>query len=192
MSSPDKDDYKASETEKTSASIALQDKNYFNEKYTPLLKNLAEEAATTDYSNQTRGIAQADTMQALTGDGPVFQYATGVDNAADLASAAVGNMLQASQQGLTISKDRQLNTLATARGQANDAASGLAQASRATASKELQFAKAKQSQRLASIGAATKFAGQAKKNRDKNLALGASSEPEISGMANTGLASWFG
>ena len=31
MSSPKKDDYKASETEKTSASIALADKTYFNE-----------------------------------------------------------------------------------------------------------------------------------------------------------------
>jgi hypothetical protein len=189
MSSPKKDDYKASETEKTSASIALADKTYFNEKYTPLLKGLAEEASTTDYSNQTRGIAQADTMQALTGDGPVFQYATGVDNAADLASAAVGNMLQASQQGLAISKDRQLNTLATARGQANDAASGLAQASRATASKELQFAKAKQSQRLAAIDSATAFAKQAGQNKSKNDALAAT--PGLEDEAATGLKSWF-
>jgi|TARA_R100001463_G_scaffold44276_3_gene92117 hypothetical protein len=185
-SKPKKQDYQASEAEKTSASIAKADKDYFNTKYKPLMVNMAEEARATEFDRIGRGISQADTMQALTGGGPVFQYSTSVDNAADLASAAVGNLLDASIQGQNISRDRQLNLLAGARGQQMDAASGLAQAARIGTSKELAFAKAKQATRLGNIKNMSRFAAKMGQNKSENEALLSSDETKDAGTSGLG------
>ena len=92
-------------------------------------------------------------MQSLTGK-PTLSGARSVDESADLASAAVGQMAAASAQGLAASRKQQTGVLGTARGQAGEAMSGLAQASRIQNTKDLQAAKAKQMVRQAKFNAA--------------------------------------
>ena len=152
-SKPKKSEYKASEAEKTQASVAQAEKNYFNENYAPLLREMRDQSMQEDLGGVARGVAGADTMQALTGK-PTLSGARSVDESADLASAAVGQMAAASAQGLAASRKQQTGVLGTARGQAGEAMSGLAQASRIQNTKDLQAAKAKQMVRQAKFNAA--------------------------------------
>ena len=128
-SKPKASEYKASEAEKTQASVAQAEKNYFNENYAPLLREMRDQSMQEDLGGVARGVAGADTMQSLTGK-PTLSGARSVDESADLASAAVGQMAAASAQGLAASRKQQTGVLGTARGQAGEAMSGLAQASR--------------------------------------------------------------
>jgi hypothetical protein len=152
-SKPKKSEYKASEAEKTQASVAQAEKNYFNENYAPLLREMRDQSMQEDLGGVARGVAGADTMQSLTGK-PTLSSARSVDESADLASAAVGQMAAASAQGLAASRKQQTGVLGTARGQAGEAMSGLAQASRIQNTKDLQAAKAKQMVRQAKFNAA--------------------------------------
>ena len=95
-------------------------------------------------------------MQSLTGK-PTLSGARSVDESADLASAAVGQMAAASAQGLAAQRQQQTGVLGTARGQAGEAMSGLAQASRIQNTKDLQAARAKQQVRNAQTAAAVKI-----------------------------------
>jgi|21_taG_2_1085346.scaffolds.fasta_scaffold59132_1 hypothetical protein len=152
-SKPKASEYKASEAEKTQASVAQAEKNYFNENYAPLLREMRDQSMQEDLGGVARGVAGADTMQSLTGK-PTLSGARSVDESADLASAAVGQMAAASAQGLAASRKQQTGVLGTARGQAGEAMSGLAQASRIQNTKDLQAAKAKQMVRQAKFNAA--------------------------------------
>lgn len=152
-SKPKASEYKASEAEKIQASVAQAEKNYFNENYAPLLREMRDQSMQEDLGGVARGVAGADTMQSLTGK-PTLSGARSVDESADLASAAVGQMAAASAQGLAASRKQQTGVLGTARGQAGEAMSGLAQASRIQNTKDLQAAKAKQMVRQAKFNAA--------------------------------------
>jgi hypothetical protein len=152
-SKPKASEYKASEAEKTQASVAQAEKNYFNENYAPLLREMRDQSMQEDLGGVARGVAGADTMQSLTGK-PTLSGARSVDESADLASAAVGQMAAASAQGLAASRKQQTGVLGTARGQAGEAMSGLAQASRIQNTKDLQAAKDKQMVRQAKFNAA--------------------------------------
>ncbi len=154
-SKPKQQDYQASEAEKTQASVAKAEKDYFNQTYAPLLREMRDKASSEDLGSVARGVAGADTMQALTGR-PTLSGARSVDESADLASAAVGQMAAASAQGLAAQRQQQTGVLGTARGQAGEAMSGLAQASRIQNTKDLQAAKAKQQVREAQTAAAVK------------------------------------
>jgi len=157
-SKPKASEYKASEAEKTQASVAQAEKNYFNENYAPLLREMRDQSMQEDLGSVARGVAGADTMQSLTGK-PTLSGARSVDESADLASAAVGQMAAASAQGLAASRKQQTGVLGTARGQAGEAMSGLAQASRIQNTKDLQAAKAKQMVRQAKFNAAEQIGG---------------------------------
>ena len=102
-SKPKASEYKASEAEKTQASVAQAEKDYFNETYAPLLREMRDKASSEDLGSVARGVAGADTMQSLTGK-PTLSGARSVDESADLASAAVGQMAAASAQGLAATK----------------------------------------------------------------------------------------
>ena len=65
-SKPKASEYKASEAEKISASVAKADHDRFKELYDPLLQTMREASKSTDPTRQLRGRANADTMQALT------------------------------------------------------------------------------------------------------------------------------
>lgn len=88
-SKPKKSDYKASESEKMSASIAMADKQAFDEKYGPLLKNMRDQSKSDDPTRQLRGRANADTMQALTSD-LSFRDTQELERSGEIANAALG------------------------------------------------------------------------------------------------------
>ena len=181
-SKPKASEYKASEAEKTQASVASAEKKYFNEKYAPLLREMRDQSMNEDLGGVARGVAGADTMQSLTGEGPSLAGTRSVDQSADLASAAVGQMAAASAQGLAASRKQQTGVLGTARGQAGEAMSGLAQASKIQNTKDLQAAKAKQMVRQAKFNAAEQVGGALIAQGQKNLdSYGGSSD-----MAETG------
>ena len=67
---------------------------------------MRDKASSEDLGSVARGVAGADTMQALTGR-PTLSGARSVDESADLASAAVGQMAAASAQGLAAQRQQQ-------------------------------------------------------------------------------------
>ena len=66
MSSPKQSDYKASDAEKASASVALERYKFFKQNYDPKLQEMRDKARDGDPSQILRARANADTMQALT------------------------------------------------------------------------------------------------------------------------------
>ncbi len=129
---------------------------------------MRDKASSEDLGSVARGVAGADTMQSLTGK-PTLSGARSVDESADLASAAVGQMAAASAQGLAAQRQQQTGVLGTARGQAGEAMSGLAQASRIQNTKDLQAAKAKQMVRQAQTEAAVNIGTKLGKQGFENL-----------------------
>ena len=168
-SKPKAQDYQASEAEKTQASVAKAEKDYFNQTYAPLLREMRDTASQEDLGGVARGVAGADTMQALTGQGPSLAGTKSVDQSADLASAAVGQMAAASAQGLAAQRQQLIGVLGTASGQQGEAMSGLAQASRIQNTKDLQAAKAKQMVRQAQTEALVNVGGAFAKQGFKNM-----------------------
>ena len=157
---PKSQDYKPSEAEKTQAAVSKAEKDYFDQKYGPLLREMRDLADKEDFSATAKGRAQADTMQALTSR-PSIQAARSVDSAANLASAAGSQQAQADFQALQAKRQRQVGVLGTARGQAADATTGLSRAAQIQSTKDLEFAKAKQQERDARFAAGLKLAGTA-------------------------------
>jgi len=143
-SKPKKQDYQPSELEQTNAAVAAAEKRYFREKYQPLLTQMRDESLKEgDQQRILKDRAQADTMQALTGMRPSLAATQAVDYQSDLASAALGQQMQASRAAKDISTTKQTNVLGVARQQAADAQSGLAAASRMKRSRELAETQAK-------------------------------------------------
>ena len=154
---PKQQDYKPSEAEKTQAAVSKAEKDYFDQKYGPLLREMRDLADKEDFSATAKGRAQADTMQTLTSR-PSIQAARSVDSAANLASAAGSQQAQADFQALQAKRQRQVGVLGTARGQAADATTGLSRAAQIQSTKDLEFAKAKQQERDARFAAGLKLA----------------------------------
>lgn len=154
---PKKQDYKPSEAEKTQAAVSKAEKDYFDQKYGPLLREMRDLSEKEDFSATARGRAQADTMQALA-SAPTIQATRSVDAAANLASAAGSQQLQADKQALQAKRERQVGVLGTARGQAADATTGLSRAAQIQSTKDLEFARAKQQERDALFAAGLKLA----------------------------------
>lgn len=146
-SKPKQQDYQPSETEKTQAAIAAADQRYFKKTYDPLLREMRDQAATEKVAPTLRGRAQADTMQALTGQ-TNLGLVQGLGQTRNIASGAVGQILSANQAAKGVKTAQQVGVLGAARGQAADAGDALAQASRLARSEGLAKAKAKQDVRL--------------------------------------------
>jgi len=142
-SSPKQQDYQPSEVEKVQARIAKADQEFFQQTYDPLLQKMRDDSLKQDTQTTLRGRAQADTMQALTGDGSNLNLARGVDTTADAAMGAVGNILQANVLARDVKDKMQTNVLGIARGQAADAGSGLASASKLARAEDLNRASAR-------------------------------------------------
>ena len=158
-SKPKQKDYEASAAEKTSASVAMADHKYFKEKYDPLLQQMRDESLTDRATDRLRGRANADTMQALTK--PSYARAAGGADGGDMAQAYLGQLGIANTSGKEIQNTLQTNVLGTARGQAADASSGMAQASRLATSSALTRAKNKQAVADAKFTAVGQVAGAA-------------------------------
>ncbi len=147
--SPKPQDYEPGETEKIQAAIAKADQDYFESTYDPLLREMRDEARSSNAQRTLRGRAQADTMQALTGQPLAPGVTSAVDSAANMASGAVGQMLSANVTAKNVKDQQGLNVLGIARGQAADAGSALAQASKLERSERLARAAEKQTVRRA-------------------------------------------
>lgn len=141
-SKPKASDYQASDAEKASASVAMAEYQYFKEKYDPLLQEMRDKSLTEDVQSGLRGRANADVMQALSA--PSYEAATSSTAASDTAQALTGQLGAANVAAKQVQNTMQSNVLGTARGQAADAQSGMAQASRLATSSALERARANQ------------------------------------------------
>lgn len=157
-SGPKKQDYEASEAEKASASVAMAEYQYFKQRYDPLLQQMRDKSMTEDIGSNLRGRANADTMQALTSQ-PSYQATQSTTATGDMAQAYQGQLGVANQSAKQIQNTMRTNVLGTARGQAADAQTGMAQASRLATSEALSRAKAKQTVAMAKQQAAGQIAG---------------------------------
>lgn len=155
-SGPKKSDYKPSEAERASASVAMAEYQYFKANYDPLLQQMRDKSMTEDIGSTLRGRANADTMQALTTNTSYDQTQRGTTTG-DLAQAYQGQLGVANQSAKQIQNTMRTNVLGTARGQAADAQTGMAQASRLATSTALERAKAKQTVAEARLEAGTQL-----------------------------------
>tara|TARA_R110000823_G_scaffold76091_2_gene173867 strand:- start:1544 stop:2215 length:672 start_codon:yes stop_codon:yes gene_type:complete len=156
-SKPKQQDYQASAGEKASAAVAMAEHKFFKENYDPLLKSMRDKSLTDNTTQTLRGRANADTMQALTK--PSADRALSGANGGDMAQAYQGQLGIANTSGKDIQNKMQTNVLGTARGQAADAQTGMAQASNLATSAALTRAKAKQDVADAKMSAVGQLAG---------------------------------
>jgi hypothetical protein len=156
-SKPKQSDYQASDAEKASASVALQNYNYFKQNYSPILQQMRDKAQNTDVGTTLRGRANADTMQALTQ--PSYRNTQQVDYGSDLGKAYQGQLGVANTSAKQIQNQMGTNVLGTARGQAADASTGMARLSRLGTSEALNRARNKQMVAQSKIDAAVTIGG---------------------------------
>lgn len=159
-SKPKKQEYEASAAEKASASVAMAEYKRFKQKYDPLLQEMRDRSKTEDVTTTLRGRANADTMQALTAT-PNYSLTQETNVPSEMSRALGGQLQVANVSGKDIQNKMQTNVLGTARGQAADAQTGMAQASRLGTSQALTRAKAKQDVRSARSAALGQVAGAA-------------------------------
>lgn len=157
-SGPKKQDYEASAAEQASASVAMAEYQYFKQRYDPLLQQMRDKSMSEDTTSGLRGRANADTMQALTSQ-PNYRQTQSTSATGDMAQAYQGQLGVANTSGKKIQNQMRTNVLGTARGQAADAQTGMAQASRLATSKALERARAKQEVATAKFNAAGQLAG---------------------------------
>lgn len=169
-SSPKKEDYKPTESDRVNASVALAEYQDFKKNYDPLLQQMRDKSMTEDQARILRGRANADTMQALTTD-LSLQGSQQVNAGGDMSQALQGQLGIAERSGLDIQNKMRTNVLGTARGQAADAQTGMAQASRLDTSTALARAKANQDVAQAKLNAGVQlgsaFIGQGIKNKSQ-------------------------
>lgn len=151
---------KPSAAERTNASVATAEYQYFKENYDPLLQQMRDKSLTQDTASTLRGRANADTMQALTSD--ISEKRTqNVQDAGNLATGYTGQLQAANAASKQIDNKAQTNVLGIARKQAADAQSGMASAARMAATESLEKAKAKQQVNSAKWSAVGTLAGAA-------------------------------
>lgn len=169
-SSPKKQDYEPTASDRANASVAMAEYNFFKENYDPLLQQMRDQSMTQDQARVLRSRANADTMQALT-SAPSYQETQRVGAAGDMAQAVQGQLGAAERAGLGIQNQMRTNVLGTARGQAADAQTGMAQASRLDTSTALSRAKANQDVAQAKLNAGVQlgsaFIGQGIRNKSQ-------------------------
>ena len=157
-SKPKKQHYKASEGEKASAAVAMAEYTYFKEKYDPLLQQMRDKSLSKDPTDTFRDRSGADTAQALT-SGSMAQQALSGQGSDDYAKAYQGQLGQADRMGGEVQTKAQMGVLGTARGQAADGTSGMAQVANLQTSAALARAKDKQKLSQAKMTAVGQVAG---------------------------------
>ena len=170
MSSPSKSDYKPSEAEKASASVALERYKFFKENYDPKLREMRDKARDGDPSQILRARANADTMQALTNAS--YQNAKTLDYSSDLSKAYQGQLGVANETGRKIQNTMGSNVIGIGNKQAADATTGMSKLSRLETSEALNRAKNKQKVALAKVNAGVQVAGAMGIQGMENLSTG--------------------
>ncbi len=123
-SSPKKQDYQPTESDKALASQNLKDWKKFQNLYNPKLLELKEQAASGDVTRTLKGRANADTMQKISA--PSYIAANKTNNAGLIGSALSGQIGDAGVKGKKYQNDLETSILATRQGQAGVANQGLA------------------------------------------------------------------
>ena len=149
---PKKQDYEPSEAEKASAAVARAEKLFFNENYAPKLREMRDTARNFNFRDSVRGRANADVMQALTGQAS-FRGASDVSRMGDTSQAISGQLQKADEAATDVRNTMSTGVLGTARGQAAEAQTGMAQASRLATSDALTRARANQQTAMAKFDA---------------------------------------
>jgi len=157
-SKPKKQDYKPSAAEQASAAVAKAEYDYFKQNYEPLLLEMRDKAKNENFRDSIRGRASADVAQALTGD-LSLQQTTNVSSLGDIAGAYSGQLQKADAAALDVKNTLSTGVLGTARKQAAEAQSGMAQASRLATSEALTKAKANQQVAESKFNAGVMLAG---------------------------------
>tara|TARA_Y100000814_G_scaffold291796_1_gene268984 strand:- start:1629 stop:2279 length:651 start_codon:yes stop_codon:yes gene_type:complete len=157
-SKPKRQDYKASEAEKASAAVAKAEYEFFKANYEPLLIKMRDKVKDENYRDSIRGRASADVAQALTGN-LSLQQVTNVASAGDTAAAYSGQLQKADDLAKSVKNKMATGVLGTARGQAAEAQSGLAQVSRMETATALQRAKENQALAQAKFTAGVQIGG---------------------------------
>ena len=119
---------------------------------------MRDESQSDAATRTLRNRANAETMQALTSQ-PTLRGATDVGAAGALTQGMQSQLGQATARGKQIQNQMQTNVLGTARGQAADAQSGLAQAARMGRSDVLEKAANRQAVARAKYQAGEQLAG---------------------------------
>ena len=158
-SKPKASKYKPSEADKASAAVAVAEYNFFKENYDPLLQQMRDKSQSDDPITTLRARSNADTMQALTGQGPSLQETQRIDAAPQMAQGLQGQLAQATTAGLGVQNQMQSNVLGVARKQGADAQTGMGQAARLGTSEALARAKADQTVSQAKFGTAARLGG---------------------------------
>lgn len=159
MDGPKKSDYKPTEGEKMNASVAVAEQKRFKELYDPLLQQMRDESLTQNFSEIARGKANADTMQALTGEPMQYRNTQNVGRAGDLGAALGGQLQQANVQAKKAQNQTQSGVLATARGQQETTAQALNNIGKIENTAALAKAKANQEVATAKFKAGAQLAG---------------------------------
>ena len=165
-SKPKKSEYKATEAEKTSASVAKANYDFFKKNYGPVIEQMRDASKSDDTRRALRGRASADTMQALPSD-PTYAATQDVTSVGDVSDALAGQLRVADTTAKNLQNKQQGNILNIARNQVADASAGMAQASRLATSDALARAQGRQAVRSARAGALGTLAGGALAAYDK-------------------------
>ena len=181
---PDKKDYEATDTEKASASVAVAENQYFKEKYGPLLQKMRDESLQTNTASTLRGRGNADTMQSLSKID--YDRINRMASRADLVKAMQGQLGMSSARAKEVKDRMQTNVLGTARGQAADAQTGMAQASRLATSEALSRAKANETVARAKYSALGEIGSALALQGARNMTSGDGSGTFFRGVNNEG------
>jgi len=141
-SSPKKQDYQPTESDKALTRQSLKDFDKAHELYFPKLEELKAQAASGDVARTLRGRANADTMQK--GTAPSYLAANKTDNAGLLGSALSGQLGDASAAGEKFQNDMETSILATRQGQSGVASQGLSALAKMDTNARLQNLQNKQ------------------------------------------------
>jgi hypothetical protein len=183
-SKPKKADYQPSASDKASASVAMAEYEYFKQQYDPLLREMRDKSMTEDVASGLRGRANADVMQALSG--PSYQAAARGDGGGDLSQALQGQTNVANIRAQDVTNKMRTNVLGTARGQAADAQTGMAEAARLGTSAALERARANQQVAEAKFSAAGQVAGAALMQGLENMGTESNTANYVTGQKERG------
>ena len=156
MSKPKQSDYKASPSEKANASVALAQKNYFDDVYLPRQIQMTENAFQDEDTliETAEGRANADTMQTLTSN-PNRNAVASVNTEADLASALSGMVAQGTDQGYIGARGDQVGSIKAANKMMSDTQTGLSRIAKIEGNRELSIAQANLNKSLGFMKGAT-------------------------------------
>jgi hypothetical protein len=116
-SSPDPQEYEATEAEKTEARVGAEKAQHFNANYAPLNVDELNDSMSDDVKNLARGRGNADVMQGLTSGLTYARTQNAGDYASTLSNAYQGTLGQATTAALDIQNKRGAAGVGVAQGQ---------------------------------------------------------------------------